>query len=216
MSFTILTTISPDYAHAWTQVMPTWFANSGADEIVVHRTDEGSWTKNTIRRNEILCAEVARRAKFGQRILRLDADCLVLRNLAEGFSDEHPISVARWPQINMGVCYFNTAVAFDWRRWMKETMTLIRQQCSGRKDSSCECDQIVWRPRLHMLPPELICKLPEWEYNYNNFDMDQWERELPTIRDIVRVIHLKGHGRWAAEKFSFAKRLFPEQLQCLG
>ena len=218
MGFTIITTLSPEFERAKRDFIPTWHANSGADEIVVHPIDEGSWVRNIVRRSEIFRDELLERLPRGENVLVLDADCIVLRDLGEGFSDEHIISVARWPNVNMGVVFFNLAIPFKWEHWLNDTVEKIRIEAAGSRKATHECDQAVWRPRLHAMPDKIF-KLPEWEWNYNNFDLPQWHYELPDLRDIVRVLHIKSHGNWLYakldEKLKFAKKLWPAKLACV-
>jgi len=215
MSFTILTTLSPAFARAWRDFMPSWHANSGADEIVIRPIDEGSWQRNIVRRAEILCDELLARVPAGRKVLLLDADCLVLRDLSSGFSDRHIISVARWPNVNLGVLFFNLALPFKWASWLRDTVAQIQQEGAKPHRPTHELDQKIWRPRLQAMSSNIL-QLAEWEWNYNAFDLPNWQRELPAIRDVVRVLHIKGHGDWEyAEldrKLDFARKLWPEQL----
>lgn len=217
MSFTIISTYSPEFARALDVFVPTWYANSRAERIVIHRIEEqGSWAANIIRRNQIIHDEVVKRAANRERVLSLDIDILVLKDLSAGFCDEHPFSVAGWPDVNMGVFFLNTAVPFPWRQWMDETLARVLRECPQRDPQHVNrrCDTEVWRPRLHQAFRH-VCKLGVWEWNYHCREMHQWERDLPALRDVVRLIHLKGHGDWPAEKLDFAKRLWPKELSCL-
>ena len=219
MSFTIITTLSPEFERAHRDFIPTWYANSGADQIVVHPIDEGSWVGNIVKRAEILNIELIARLPRGEKVLALDADCLVLKNLEAGFLDDHIMSVARWPNVNMGVVFFNLGVKFKWVRWLLDTLAMIKEEAKKDRKASHECDQVIWRPRLHA-HAQLIYKLPEWEWNYNNFELHQWRHELPAIRDVAKVIHIKGHGDWQyAEldaKLRLAKELWPKELACIA
>lgn len=218
MGFSIITTLSPEFARARRDFIPTWEANAGADDIVVHEIDEGTWVGNIVKRAEIIVAELLKRLPRGEKVLALDADCLVLRDLAGGFSEHHIMSLARWPQVNMGVVFFNLAVDFKWGRWLGDTLEEIKEEATRERKATHECDQVVWRPRLHAIE-EKIYKLSEWEWNYNTFDYNYWRHELPKIKDIVRVLHIKGHGDWnyAAldTKLRFAKRNWPEECACI-
>lgn len=218
MSFTIITTLSPEFERARTDFIPTWEANAGADEIIVHEIDEGTWVGNIVKRAEVLVDELLTRLPRGEKVLALDADCLVLRDLSGGFSDDHMMSVARWPNVNLGVVFYNLAVEYKWRRWLCDTVDLIREE--GKKDHkpSHELDQAVWRPRLHEID-DRIFKLAEHEWNYNTFPLDYWKIELPQLVDITRVLHIKGHGDWnfsdLDRKLAYAKTLWPKELACI-
>jgi hypothetical protein len=215
MSFTIITTLSPDYTEAWRQIMPTWFVNSGASEIVVHRIDEGGWVANIIRRNEIMRDEILQRMQGKQRVLFIDADCLILRPLGGGFSDTCPMSLARWPEVNMGVFFVNLTVPFDWENWMQRIIKLVWKDAQKPHKPTHGYDQFVWQPCVNTIPDQ-VAKLDEDEWNYNNFDVPQWEIDLPRIKDTVRIWHLKGHGAWSKEKLEFLHRAFPRELACVA
>jgi len=218
MGFTIVSTYTDDFASALGLFVPTWEANAGATDIVIHHIeDQGSWAANIIRRNEILHDAILAGVERREPILSLDIDTLVLRDLSGGFSPDHAISVAGWPDVNMGVTFFNTRAAFPWRKWMDETRRLVQTKCPQRdpKHVNRRCDTEVWRPRLHQVFRD-VCKLGLWEWNYHCREMHQWERDLPVLRDVCRVLHLKGHGDWPREKIDFAKRLWPEELLCIG
>ena len=219
--FTIISTYSPDFASALDLFVPTWLTNSGASEIVIHDIDAGTWMENIVARNQIIHDEVVARSSRGEKVLSLDIDTLVLRDLSGGFSGDHAFSVARWPEVQMGVTFFNTARPFKWNRWMGDTLRMIQKECVYRgpktrnpQYENRQCDQKVWKPRLWSTPDE-VCKLGEWEWNYNAKESHQWERDLPTLKDITRVLHLKGHGKWPRERLEFAKRLWPKELECL-
>lgn len=221
MGFSIITTLSPDFTRRAEEVFfPTWHANSGADEIVIHKIDEGSWVANIAKRAEILRDELLARLPRGEHVLALDADCLVLLALGGGFSDDHIVSVARWPNVNLGVVFFNLGVPFKWERWLNDIVREIQDE-AGRPDRKAthECDQVVWRPRLQAMSDRVL-QLSEWEWNYNCFDLPQWRRELPGIKSVVRVIHIKGHGDWQYakldEKLDYARELWPEELACIA
>lgn len=218
MSYTIITTLSPEFERARRDFIPTWEANAGADEIIVHEIDEGSWVKNIVKRAEVLVDELLTRLPRGEKVLALDADCLVLRDLSGGFSDNHMMSVARWPNVNLGVVFFNLAVDYKWERWLRDTVDLIREEGEKPRKDTHECDQCVWRPRLHEIA-ERIYQLAEWEWNYNTFPLDHWQIELPALVDITRVLHVKGHGDWTFadldRKLAYAKTLWPKELACI-
>lgn len=222
MGFTIITTISPEFTRAERDFFPTWHANSGADSIVVHKIDEGSWHRNILRRAELFRDELIARKRNRERVLLLDADCIVLRNLSEGFSDDHAISVARWPQVNMGVAFFNLAIQprpWPWTGFLRNIVKEIAAKVAGGHTPQHECDQVIWRPALHQIESHVL-KLAEWEWNYNCFDLPQWERELPKLKEITRVIHIKGHGDWEYAqldaKLDYARALWPKELACIA
>jgi len=221
--FTIITTLSPDYARAERELLPTWCANSGAAEIVVHRIDEGSWERNIAARATIIRDELLARLPTGERVLSLDIDCLVLRDLSSGFSDRHLVSVARWPSPQMGVVFFNLAVPFEWATWLTEIhdeiQREVKRQVERGRNPMHELDQKIWRPRLFGIR-ERVRKLPDYVWNYSDFDLANWRRDLPGLQPLLRVAHLKGHGDFCfarlAEKIAVAKTIWPKELACIG
>jgi hypothetical protein len=218
MGYTIITTVSPDFERARRDFIPTWEANAGADEIVIHEINEGSWVGNIVKRAEILMGELLERLPRGEKVLALDADCIVLRDLSDGFSDDHIISVARWPNVNLGVVMFNLAVEFKWERWLADTLVGIQEEGSKPRKASHECDQVVWRPRMHAIE-DRINKLAEWEWNYNTFDYGSFHHELPKLVDLCRIVHFKGHGDWewaeCDRKMRLLKQLWPKEMACI-
>ena len=207
MSFTIVTTLSPDYADAMELFIPSWFRNSGADEIVIHRIDEESWAKNIVRRTEVWVEEVL--ARQGAKLLFLDADCMVLGDLRDGFV-HCPISVARWPRPNMGVVFVNTrSRVTNVGEWMRDTCAEIVAELESSTDpeSGYSFDQIVWHRRLAWLG---VGKLDENIWNYNRIGIDQWKKDLPAIKDDVKILHFKHHGKWPMDCVTYAKELFGE------
>ena len=152
-------------------------------------------------------------------MLLLDADCLVLRELSGGFSDHHAISVARWPDPNMGVAFFNLGIPFPWKPWLTEIASEIHN-LPPRGDSEQKVfDQTVWTPKLRGVS-ENVYRLQESIWNYNSTDLNPWRDELPQLKDTVRVLHFKGHGEWEKyqfpERLAFAKALWPDELACMG
>lgn len=222
MRFTLITTVSPEFREkAERYFFPTWHANAGAAEIVIHPIDGGTWAGNILQRMEIIRKEVLDRQ--GERILFLDADCIVLRDLAGGFSAKHILSVARWPNINMGVAFFNLALPFFWAPFLDRILEQLRRRVEKRLRRGTnpmeECDQAVWRPYLQTLGTRQIGRLPEWKWNYSEFDLPQWYIELPDLQPLVRVLHIKGHGDWKfaklVHKVAYAKALWPKELACI-
>ncbi len=226
--FTLISTVSPDFEPMAERVFFPTFGNAGAARVVIHRIDAGSWAGNIGARAEIIQQEILNRYYHKERLLFIDADCMVLRDLSGGFSQYHAVSVARWPSPNMGVLYCNLAVepgAFDasgqttWPAFMAAvTRDIGRAAKKRRRDPMLECDQPVWRHYLQVIVKRLY-RLPEWEYNYSEFDLPVWRRQLPNLQPIMKVLHVKGHGDWKLaklrDKVAYAKTLWPEELACI-
>lgn len=206
--FTIITALSPDYAKAMEYFIPSWFANSGADEIVIHRIDEGSWAKNAVRRGEIVLREV--RGRSGSRVLMLDADCMVLGNLSGGFTDQ-PLAMARWPRPNIGVTFINLATDFPVCDWLAEVVDATKQSLGvdTEPESGYCIDQRAWHLKLAEIE-EHVTKLDENVWNYNRLGLGQWRKDLPAIKDDVKILHFKYHGKWPVDCIDYAKELFSD------
>jgi len=213
MSFTIVSSYSPNFAPALDLFVPTWRANAGADDIVLHEINEGSWTANIKARNEKLIEELI--ARPGQRVLSLDIDCLVLRNLEDGFSPQHSISVSRWPDIQMGVAFFNQEYEFS-VPWLQETLRMIRALPAVRKkeERNRQYDQPVWSAQVLPLK-EKVFRLGDWEWNYHFKERHQYQRDWPILRDVTKIIHLKSHGHWPLGTIAFAKSVWPRELDMI-
>lgn len=238
--FDIVTTVSPDFREMFDAIFrPTW-ENAGAAEVIVHEIDEGSWPGNIKRRAEVLRDEALSRLPHlaiqsdktiktveptkPPRWIALDADCMVLRDLSGAFADNRMLSVARWPNVNMGVVAYNMPAATKrtWEWLLDGVVRDVTRHATRRMERDpnpmLECDQAVWRPRLHGMEQH-IHKLPEWIWNYSNFDLPQWRLELPDLQPLLRVLHIKGHGDWGlarlSDKVAYAKTLWPKELSCV-
>lgn len=206
MSFTIITTLSPSYAAAMDLFIPSWFRNSGADEIVIHQIDEGSWAKNILKRNELWIEEVMAR---GGKLLFLDADCMVVSDLWEGFRGK-TFSLARWPVPNMGAVFLDLQAAPGWLlEWMAGVCDEISDELaiSDDPESGYGFDQTVWHRQLAGIA-EHVHQLDETIWNYNRIGIDQWRKDLPAIKNEVKILHFKHHGAWPMDCVNYAKELF--------
>ncbi len=209
--------ISPDFADAMRIFLPSWFQNSRAKTIKINRVEGTSWRENLLRRSQWLRRQVLAASQLGDKLLFLDADVFVISDVGEGFSSRHPISVARWPGLNAGVMFFNTAVPFDWRGLLDEMLALVTRCCTEPTASAPEtrrrfpnCDQSVWQKLLRNVQDQ-VCKLDMKVWNFC-YDPPYWDRMLKRHRDVIRIAHVKGHGKWSAQKIESLKKAFPEVL----
>lgn len=215
MSFTIVAAVTPNYAETLRFCFPSWVKNSGASKIIVERIDapdgprETAWYDNTALRCEAMCRNVVTAIQAGERVLALDVDCVVLKDLSGGFSDAHPISVARWPDINMGVLFFNPLVDFQFGHFLRRVADLIKANCQKHRGTlrpagGCQlADQEVWRSMLWNME-ERVHKLDACEWNFCPLP-GKWASGWDAHKDRVRIVHLKGQGQ--PERQAEPKRL---------
>jgi len=213
--FSIFTTISQGFSEAMRIFMPSWIRNSGAQEIVIAQLSGDTWMENIVQRCDRLAECVTKAATTGARLLSLDADCFVLDSLAGGFSDNHAFSVTRWPKINCGVMWFNTAChpgPADWPTFLSTTLDQIRNLCLSADPPRGACDQWIWERRLQEIPG-CVMSLNAEEWNLCDGIDSHWREQLQSRR--VRVAHVKGRGDWtgqAGRRIALVRELFPERV----
>jgi hypothetical protein len=222
MSFDIVTTVSPDFIRGVSLFVPSWFRHSGAENVRLHLTKKQTWYETIIQRNENLRDAVCEGAVTGRRILSLDVDCFVVGNLAGGFDGMHPIAVARWPEPNMGVAFFDTTVQFDWAWFFRKLLVAITNRCRDSRtwgvpgQKGRMGDQPPWYAALHAMD-DRVRKLDMNVWNFCCAPEDT-ERELAKHYTQIKVIHVKGRGGWEEEprlarKLAAVKRYFGDKLK---
>lgn len=209
MSFKIVSCVSPDFFDAIPLFTPSWHANSGASSIEIHLIDGGSWYENIILRNQVMRDEVLKQNKDQEGVellVFLDIDCFVVSPLGgmSGTQDQsYPISVARWPEPNMGAVYVRP-FAYDRDRWVDlfhEVTSKVQKRCRDKsiqgtsKQKGRFGDQYIWWDILKGLEREGMLGKLDMTYNFC-YQPEQWKRKLEEFHKRVRVIHLKGRGRW--------------------
>ncbi len=193
MSFRIVTTVSSDYRFVLDRCLPSWYHNSGASRIDVHlhetSTDRHRWAMNVIERCRNMQKAVHEAA--GEKLLFLDADCLVVDNLAGGFSDRHPISVARWPNINLGVLFLNMTLGYDVVGFMDRFAARGIDYCTKHKASQ-GLDQNVMIEMLADIEGK-VCKLHDavWNCQIRN---DTTREQATERKTRAKILHLVGAG----------------------
>ncbi len=201
MSFTILTAISPDYADTLQRFIPTWACNSGAAGIDIRMLTGTTWHDNITQRTRHIRDAVTEAARHRRKVVWLDADIYVVRSLAGGFRDGFPLSIARWPNINAGVIYFNTEVAVDWARLLGDVYSEISDRPHGSSD------QAIWHKHL-CKGEQMVNKLDGEEWNYTGL-WEDWRSDLLRIKDTVRALHTRGNGQWPDDMDRLARETFP-------
>lgn len=215
MSFTILTAISPSYASTLKRFIPTWVANSGAANIDVRILKGKGWSECIVERADIILEAVAEAAEKVENIVWMDADIYVVKPLESGFGEWQgdAMSIARWPNINAGVIYFNTSSDFYFDGFLRSLVDDIAKRCQRNPDGSRgESDQQVWVEHLSEIE-ERVHKLDSDEWNYTGL-WENWATDLPRIKDTVRALHTRGNGAWPDDIHRLMHETFPEEMAC--
>lgn len=221
MKYDIATACSNDYTEVLRLCMPSWIRNSGAESITVYpfsiqeKDPRIRWYLQAARRCQIMASVVCSAANRGQRLLFLDTDCFVLSPLHNGFSSEKPISIARWPDINMGVLFFNTLIPFPWMDFFSVLIPRITKRCHWLIDNPPKKwvpgDQDVWREQLHTMV-EHVDKLDANVWNFC-YSAHEWEDRLKHTKDSIKVLHIKTrHHGLNTPTMDFIRREFPHVL----
>ncbi len=224
MSFTILAACTPNYAEMLRYTLPSWFKNSGADKILVERLEmaegprETAWYDNVAARCFAMTHNILAAFDRGERVVTLDIDCVVLQELHAGFSDDHPISIARWPNVNMGVMFWQPDFYWPSRMWMERVAARIKLNCDiarGKLRKSGGCflaDQSVWEDELKKEESH-VHKLDATVWNFCPFQ-ETWVRDFLEHKDSIKIVHMKGQGQ--PERHEIPKAMlaehFPEKL----
>ena len=200
MTFIISTTASAGYRSVLDYCLPSWYKNSGASRIDIHLHDNRrgfgltwQYLDNIITRCERMRDAV--HDANGRKLLLMDCDCLVLRNLAEGFSNSRPISVAHWPEINMGVLFFNMELNWPFDEFIDEFVDKATRRCrmlmqvSPRKVKQHSTDQVIMIELL-LARETAVHKLDGKIWNYR-YSVRTTKTELDKYKAEMRVLHLR-------------------------
>ena len=219
MCFDIVSTISADYIHGVPLFVPSWFRNSGASQVRIYIGQAKTFYESIIERNANLMDAVLN--ANGVPILALDLDCFIVKSVAGGFDGKHPIAVARWPAVNMGVVFFDTRIKFDWKGFFVPLVERITSRCRdprtwGNKDMKGRFgDQYDWMDSLKMAE-EHVRKLDMNEWNFCHQPED-WEVAMNLHHKSIRIVHIKGRGDWHLERYQKKLRLtrdtFPDAIK---
>lgn len=200
MTYEITTAVSPDYSRILGLCMPSWISNAGAERIRVWPvgadrcgTQEEQWYRQAYQRCVCMQKAVEDAVASGTRLLALDLDCFVLSDLSGGFSDTKPISVARWPDINMGVLFFNCRLSFPWLAFFEELTDRIEKRTeeliAEKPKKFRPADQAVWLEVLH-----------DWEKHVHKLDANvwnfcysghEWDEQVARHKAGIKVLHWK-------------------------
>jgi len=198
MSFTICSWCSRNYYPALDFCLPSWYQNSGASRITLHLYDscEGkdandTWFLNAVHRCKLMRDAV--REAAGTKLLLLDADCIVMKELSAGFSETKPIGVARWPRINMGVLFLNMTLDWPFVEFFDKFVERLMAECDRLKKRggkwSDPPDQAVLHEMLHEREGD-IEKLDAAAWNYCTAIPVAKERIAKHGRD-MKILHLR-------------------------
>lgn len=218
--FAIVSAATPDYARQAGIFVPSWIRNSGAAEITIIPLPDPATTSRQYcqyKRNEELAKAILSAKDRGLRAVFLDIDAWTLGPLDDAFDGVHPLGVCRWPNINCGVQFYDTALDFDFAGFLDETCDEIRAALeayrNGRRVGIRE--QLVWEDKFRKYEQH-VAKLDDRVWNLCVGD-GKWEAELLKHKDTVRIVHVKGRGQrhqqdWRIETAYkiFGNRIHPD------
>ncbi len=233
MSFTIVTSVSPNYADVLQFCMPSWIKWSGASSIIVNRIESESydgesawqagdqpgesWYANVILRCEAMRDSTLQAMHRGERVLALDIDCVALQDLSGGFSEEHAFSAASWcgwPDINMGVLFFNTNLDYPFEEFLNEMAVNVRERCESLIENPGDTwtagDEDVWREMLQR-EEQHVCKLDWLEWNFCDHPQ-HWNKQMRRHKDKIRIAHIKTRRGLRPAPQAALEKYFPEKL----
>ena len=224
MGFTIGTAVSFGYRPVLDFCLPSWVRNSGADriEVKIYRDAAGDhfsqrYLRNLITRCELFRDFIRDAIARKTQLLLLDADCVILQDVAAGFSSTKPLAVTRWPNINMGVLFLNTTLPWPFIEFFDTFIEQATKRCEHAAEQGPvaylhDSDQPAMIDMIgkHDLDVE---KLPSkiWNFIYSN----AWtEKKLAEYRETIKILHLRiatsRDGR--IQNFQFLKEIFPGRI----
>lgn len=126
-------------------------------------------------------------------MILMDADCLVLKDLTGGFCDDRPLSVTRWPTINMGVLFLNTTIDWPFIEFIDEFAERAEAHCraqakEGHYHSKGGDQDVMWQMMTDL--DDDVCKLSWRIWNYM-FGVRTTQEQLDQYADAMRVLHIK-------------------------
>lgn len=238
MRYKVYAACSDNYREIAAMCVPSWYQNLRfpCKEIQVEffphsksECPEVAWLENAVTRMKLLSKAVENAVKSGVSLVSLDVDCFVLGDLGEGFSESHPFSIARWPDINIGVMFFNTSIRTS-SLWCNGLTTFLDSQIEHRCDEFIRRrpkkfrmgDQEVWEEFFHKNVHQ-VCKLDAdvWNLCYSLEERGEggkkfprFEQELVKNKDRVKVIHWKArHHGMSNPALAIIKREFPNLVR---
>jgi len=218
MNFRIVTTASYSYAPVVEFCLPSWRRNSGADDIVIRwhkQLGEGDlqqWLRAVQERCGTMMDAVEQCVADKRKLLLMDADCVVIKSLEDGFKDGQQSAIARWPNINMGVVFLNTDM--DWpfvdffRRYVSESNAHIDKLIAAQS-KRCGADQDIFTEMLKDVEDD-VAKLDHHVWNFP-FSERIDQVMLAEAANNIRILHLRIGTSFggAIERFGFLKEIFP-------
>lgn len=187
--FRLFTYATPDYREICEPVfVPSWYKLSGAKAIDIVPVEGPTPTAVHLQKPVVIGKYL--QEHYGERCLYMDIDAFTVRAVGGGFTDR-PIGVARWPNINAGVLFFNTALCGRnyWTtfcdRWAKMTASMHKDGTAPHNDQDAL--------RVLLSQQEYIndCKYMDYEiWNYCP-DCKHFLNMFPGVKDRVRIVHLK-------------------------
>lgn len=212
--FTMFTVASPAYQEVAELCVPSWRRNSGAESVEVftcddptHRNTDERWRNAVVLRAKAWANAVRTAVSTGLPIVLMDVDCLVLKPISGGFDGEHPIAVARWPIINIGVLFVDVRLPFPFVEFFDEWAARV---AVTPQNPTLTADQTIMQEKLHQRE-ECVNKLPASEWNLT-FGIRNGPERLDAYPN-PRIVHLHW---WSFQRLGVAvarsrlEPLFPE------
>lgn len=215
MRFTMFTAASTCYQEVADLCVPSWRRNSGAEKVQVFSYDDpGSnnictkWHSSLIVRAKAWADAVRKAVADNMPIVLMDVDCLVLSPISGGFGGEHPIGIARWPWINIGVVFVDVRLEFPFVEFFDDFVNRLERTPQGER--CVAADQHIMREKLKNCETA-VNKLPAKEWNFT-FSVRDGPERIALYPD-GRIIHLHWsvfHHLGIAEARRRLEPLFPE------
>ena len=174
--------------------VPTWTRNAGAEAVNIDYHEDVGWHKSLVQRAKFWRRRTLEAVAARRPVVLMDVDCVVLSPIAGGFSDSHPISVARWPNINIGVLFINTLVPFPFADFFDEFVDRLQ----AARQTKC-ADQDLMRGMLHARA-DSVCKLDAriWNLTFGVGDGAERLKKYPNGK--ILHLHWSNWGRVGADR----------------
>lgn len=190
--FTMFSAASKKYQEIADVCVPSWRQNSGAEKVRVVSYDDPThhdicerWQNTLIIRARVWADAVREAVSTGLPIVLMDVDCLVLGPISGGFDGEHPIAVARWPLINIGVMFLDVRLGFPFIEFFEDFAARVK--AAPREKWKVTTDQEIMQEKLNDHEGALN-KLPASEWNLT-FGVENGPERIAAYPN-GRIIHL--------------------------
>jgi hypothetical protein len=211
MRFTMFSVASTAYQEVAELCVPSWRWHAGAEKVEVFSYDDSRHSANIPKqwktaqpiRARAWAGAVQNAVATGVPVVLMDVDCMVLDSIAEGFDGTHPLAVARWPIINIGVLFVDVRIPFPFVAFFNDFAA--RVEAVPRERLGATTDQDIMQEKLHD-HEEFVNKL---SYKWNlTFDVRHGTKRKADYPD-PRIIHLHWYSYRSAGIAGARSRLEP-------